>query len=614
MTRRNVALTIILLACLFGIGVGALLTWHHDAQLYGNAGPGELFGCTESAHVSCDAVNTSEWSALAGIPIGTWAIAAYAGVAAIAVMGLRGAQGALLPLWIAGGIAVACSAVLLYVSWVDLGFVCAWCLRLYAANLLIAVMAVVAGRPSGELSAREPAIAAATLGVVFAIAAGGEQAWRRSLLGPAAKEALKDVAPGELAGADPKGSAPERSFDVTTEDGHKATFSLSPDDAWRGDADSKVVVVEFGDLECGYCKRMNADLTKLYATYGDRVLFVWKHYPLNADCNPSAKSKMHRSACRAAWASECAKDQGHFWAFQDLTFKNQHQLGDDYLTTYAERAGADPDAFSRCLRDNSKLDPIRRDSILGGTLDIHGTPRIWIDGKLYRSGTSAEAMAKAIEAELGVSPGESQASTLHVQNAIPAIPADVPSMRPISDGDTPFSIDTFEDAVDASGKASSAVHQVPALRSSWYEAKAACEAAGKRLCTEQEWVTACQGAPAVDDNHNGQFADDMIEGNAYPYGDYHDDGRCWDGHDGGQAPDGTPWRPVFTGQMPGCATADGVYDMTGNLEEWVGETPEKAVLLGGAFDTSEDHARCYRRFENFGPGYSSVRSGFRCCK
>ena len=73
-------------------------------------------------------------------------------------------------------------------------------------------------------------------------------------------------------------------------------------------------------------------------------------------------------------------------------------------------------------------------------------------------------------------------------------------------------------------------------------------------------------------------------------------------------------RPVYTGEMPGCATPEGVYDLTGNMEEWVGETPESAVLLGGAYDTSDDHARCYRRNDTFGAGYANQRTGFRCCK
>jgi formylglycine-generating enzyme required for sulfatase activity len=159
-------------------------------------------------------------------------------------------------------------------------------------------------------------------------------------------------------------------------------------------------------------------------------------------------------------------------------------------------------------------------------------------------------------------------------------------------------------------------HNVPAIRSSFFSAKAACEAAGKQLCTEAQWIAACQGAAPIDDNGNGQVADDLIEGTAYPYGDFHEPGRCWEAKinpklEPGQAP---PFRPVYTGEMPACVSPAGVYDLTGNMEEWVGTSPENAVLLGGAFDTPDDKARCYRRNDTFGAGYANVRTGFRCCK
>ncbi|MCA9298211.1 MAG: SUMF1/EgtB/PvdO family nonheme iron enzyme, partial [Phycisphaerales bacterium] len=185
---------------------------------------------------------------------------------------------------------------------------------------------------------------------------------------------------------------------------------------------------------------------------------------------------------------------------------------------------------------------------------------------------------------------------------------DVPPMQRIELADgTSFEMDTFEAALE-NGKAVSGKHLIPGTRMSWFAAKDACEAAGKRMCTEREWIAACQGEVPVDDDADGELADDLIEGTSYPYGDYHDPRRCWDArnHD--------TERPVYTGEMPGCVSKHGVYDLTGNMEEWVGTTPENAVLLGGAYDTDKDHARCYRRNTTFGAGYASLRTGFRCCR
>jgi hypothetical protein len=89
-----------------------------------------------------------------------------------------------------------------------------------------------------------------------------------------------------------------------------------------------VAVVMFGDLECGYCKRSSAELSRLEATYGVRVLFVFKHFPMDPACNPGVKNRKHKNACDAAKASVCAQQQGLFWPFHDLAYKNQHLLDD----------------------------------------------------------------------------------------------------------------------------------------------------------------------------------------------------------------------------------------------------------------------------------------------
>ena len=603
---RTPALVLTLLLGCFGMFVGGLMTWHHDTQLYGAAeSRGELIGCQESAEVNCDIVNTSEWSEVMGVPIATWALPFYGVIAGLAARGLRGRPTGRLQL-LAGGAAVVWSGFLFYISKTELGYVCAWCLRLYATNLAITLLAPLVDRPGFPPRAVwQPALV--TWAVLAIVAIGGERVWRASLGG--APVATNIAASGSHEGADPTGPAPALTFSVTTEDNNQRDFSLDPGDAWSGNPKAKVAVVMFGDLECGYCKRSSAELARLEATYGDRVLFVFKHFPMNPDCNDGVKNKKHKDACVAAEGAVCAQEQGRFWAFHDLAYKNQHQLGEEFLRQYAVAAGADGAKFDACMDSPEPRERVRADAAVGTSLDIHGTPRIFIAGKLYRSGTSAEAMAGAIELALGAAPEAAKAAAAAMSEhdgAITAIPVDVPASRRVEANGHAFMIDTFEAAV-VDGKAVSGKHQVPGFKLSWFDAKAACEAAGRRLCTEEEWTSACQGAPAKDDNGNGEFADDMIEGTAYPYGDYHDPRRCWDGKEADKS------RPVYTGELPGCVSTTGAYDMTGNVEEWAGATPDKAVLLGGAYDTSEDHARCYRRNDTFGAGYSAGRTGFRCC-
>lgn len=613
---RSWALWLLFPLTAVGLFAGVYMTRHHEVQAYGSEElQGELIGCVESAKVSCDIVNTSAWSELLGVPQFTWAIPMYALIAFLAAWALlRRDRRAL---WLILGLGLfnaAYSVFLAYISIVELDKLCTWCMRLYAINFVTPVLALVAGLkgaswPNGRLLGA----AAAVYGVVAVGSIAGQRAYRAQLLGegPATEVALPSDADVDEAttDADPAGPPPALTWEVTTEDKNKATLRIDPTDAWKGPPDAKVAIVEFADLECGYCKRASGQLKRLYEAYGDRVAFVFKHYPMDPACNAGVNNRKHRDACRAAMAAVCAQDQGRFWAFHDVTFKNQHKLKADDLRRYAEASGVDVDTWASCMNSPEALAKVKADAAHGAELDTHGTPRIWIDGRLYRAGTSAEQMARALEIALGANAADANQAARKLAEprlSTAPVPTDAPEMTPIEADGLSFSIDTFEASLDDAGKATSAKHQVPALRMSWFAARDACEAAGKRLCTEEEWITACQGARAHDDDGNGFFADDLIEGNAYPYADFHVRGRCWDDH--------ADQRPVYTGEMPGCVSEQGVYDLTGNMEEWVGATPETAVLLGGAYDTSKDFARCYRRNDTFGPGLANPRTGFRCCK
>jgi len=602
---------LLLLLMVFGVGAGIYMTQHHEVQLYGDAeSQSELIGCVESEKVSCDLVNTSEWSEVLGIPQFTLAIPTYTLLAFLSVAAARGRWQALPVILALGLFNTAYSVFLGYISVVELGKVCTWCMRLYLINLATPLLALAAGaHRAPRPSQRDLMSMGAVMAVVSIFAIGGQKAYRAQLLGDTPDVVLPTTTVAETS-RDALGDCPVMEWEVTTEDGNKAILLTEPDDAWMGNPDATVAVVEFADLECGYCKRASGQLKRLYEAYGDRVLFVFKHFPMDPACNPGVNNRKHRYACKAAEAAVCAQDQDLFWPFHDLAFKNQHKLKPENLRTYAEAAGADVSAFDACMRSGNAAARVHADALAGKAVDTHGTPRIWVAGKLYRSGSSAEQMARQLETALGTSAAEAARAAQamrEVRTPLQPIATDVAPMQSISYGDLNFQMDTFEAGI-ADGSATVGKHQIPANGMSWFAARDACAAAGKRLCTEEEWVSACQGMRAIDDNADGGFADDMVEGTTYPYSDYHNPRACWDGKNR------DTFRPVYTGEMPGCVSRDGVYDLTGNMEEWVGATPETAVLLGGAFDTSKDFARCYRRNDTFGPGLANIRTGFRCCQ
>lgn len=419
--------------------------------------------------------------------------------------------------------------------------------------------------------------------------------------------ATMDLLSGRMPRFEPT-TCPPRAMTVRTEDGRQGSLVLEPDDPWRGDPDAEVWVVVFGDFACDQCRDLSAWMDRLYAMYGSQVLFVFKSYPMDTACNPGLRSATSPRACQAQRAGVCAHDQGAFWEYARQAYRNQHTLGDEDLRGLAEVVGLDLDRFDACMEDPASLQAVLSDAGAGASLDIHGVPRVFLGGRVYLPGYTLTDLVEAIERARGTPPMEAEdVARERVERPLrdPEDPARAPAAREVSLGGPVYWMDTFEASLDDQGRALSQPDRDPATRMSWYRAREACDAAGRRLCTEREWIGACQGARAVDDDGDGSFADDFVEGTVFPYGDAYQPDACWV-----QDPRGTPVR---TGSLPACRSEQGLYDLVGNQEEWVGATEETAMLMGGSYETPADRARCNRRSERFGPGFSAPRTGFRCC-
>ena len=149
-----------------------------------------------------------------------------------------------------------------------------------------------------------------------------------------------------------------------------------------------------------------------------------------------------------------------------------------------------------------------------------------------------------------------------------------------------FAIDRFEYPNRAGG--------MPTTGFSLVEAKKLCELQGKKLCTSDQWLRACIG------DHDRKF----------PYGMNYISGTCAAGFDGD-----TQKRPLISGLFFRCRTAEGVYDMSGNVSEWT-QTDQQEKAYGGDWTSSvrvpDLTIDCQAHSL---PGeVNSDRLGFRCCK
>ncbi len=149
-------------------------------------------------------------------------------------------------------------------------------------------------------------------------------------------------------------------------------YNVSPDDdPALGPEDAPVVIIEFSDYQCPYCRRFRLQtLDKILENYGDKVRFVYRDFPLE---------QIHPYAVSAAIAAECADEQGKFWPYHDKLFEGG-KFGDDVYLQYAEELGLDIDEFARCLKEQRYLDEVMKDLKDGIEAGVRGTPTFFING------------------------------------------------------------------------------------------------------------------------------------------------------------------------------------------------------------------------------------------
>ena len=167
-------------------------------------------------------------------------------------------------------------------------------------------------------------------------------------------------------------------------------FDISTDDQpSKGSPTAAVTVVEFTDFECPSCAQSQPAVERLMAEYGDRVRFVVRDFPLS----------QHANAQKAAEAAEAAREQGKFWEYTSLLYRNQSALGVDKLKQYATTLGLDRAKFDAALDSGKFAEAVRRDMLDGQKVGVSGTPSFFINGRRTPERTY-EGLKAAIDAAL----------------------------------------------------------------------------------------------------------------------------------------------------------------------------------------------------------------------
>jgi protein-disulfide isomerase len=170
------------------------------------------------------------------------------------------------------------------------------------------------------------------------------------------------------------------------------------DDPARGDANAPVTIVEFTDFQCPACAAMHPVLEEVLKSYGNKVRFVVRDFPL----------EQHEHARKAAEAANAAHAQGKFFEYAAVLFKNQKALDIPSLKKYASDLGLNRARFDAALDRGVYLSEIKKDLEDGEMYGVGSTPTIFINGVQLRT-LSPEALREAIDRAVG-NPGKSNSS------------------------------------------------------------------------------------------------------------------------------------------------------------------------------------------------------------
>jgi protein-disulfide isomerase/uncharacterized membrane protein len=398
--------------------------------------------CGDGQTSGCEDVARSSWSSFAGVPVAAYGLVFYLSLGLLLALALVAPAELRDPV---AGVVVALLGLGLLVDIVLLGVqafaihaYCKLCILTYilSAGALLALLPArralraaggTAARPEGRLAVAGWVLG--TLAVVAAVFAGDTTLAARAahrqatLLGaPAPAAAAEPVAtpaparpgPGGTAGAASPAPPPAaasgpqdaqywqdraQKLQATLDDPRKldayfaekaqreydaaAPVSIATDGTPdKGPATAPVIVAEYSDFMCPYCRQLGLALSQFVPRAGGRVAVYFKNYPLDKSCNERLPGSTHPGACHLALGAVCARYQSKFDAYHDHVFSSElrnPEIAD--VVRLAGEAGLNAAAMQGCLEDPKAKADLAAEIAEGNRLGVNATPTLYVNGR-----------------------------------------------------------------------------------------------------------------------------------------------------------------------------------------------------------------------------------------
>lgn len=151
----------------------------------------------------------------------------------------------------------------------------------------------------------------------------------------------------------------------------KGEVKLNDNDHVNGSNKARILLIEYSDMECPYCKKFHPTAQQIVDSFQGKVAWVYRHLPL----------PFHANAQKEAEASECTNELGGniaFWKYINTLFQRTNSGGTGFplqdLTPLAVEIGLDGIKFSTCLDSNKYAERVKNDVAEATSLGVNGTP------------------------------------------------------------------------------------------------------------------------------------------------------------------------------------------------------------------------------------------------
>jgi protein-disulfide isomerase len=325
--------------------------------------------CAISEYVNCDRVATSRFSVFLGMPVAAWGGFGYGLELLLALAGLsprrRHAAWPAGLLFVVAALGAVVSIGLAALSTLVIGALCLFCTASWLVTFALLAAAWRACQPAG--------VAAALREDLALVHERRGQAFALVLAGLALLLIVLTTFPRWWQAERPLLGTPPRPGAGAAQDG--ATAAVGP-----AMSQGPLVVVEFSDYLCPACKRAYEETKALLAGRSD-VHLSKRQFPLDSECNPMLKRRMHPGACDLARIGICAEQQGKLEPMEDLLFANQDAHRP--IPELVRAAGLDEAKLQACIASPETDARLRADIEAAVRVGLKGTPTFVIGGRQY---------------------------------------------------------------------------------------------------------------------------------------------------------------------------------------------------------------------------------------